>query len=166
MPVEQADGAEVQVEVAGALAVVARQDAQTAGIVRHALVEAEFGGEIGDEVVAFAFRARGAGGLGAQAAVGVGTGEVRLELLVDAAEFAQEALVPGDFLQARLSGKLEDAQWIVVGLVPEFEVQFAEEAARGGLPAPPQVVDNLAQGFEGRRQLGNNVERLDRRCMA
>ena len=162
MPVEQADGAEVQVEVARAFAVVAREDTQAARVVGHALVEAEFGGEIGDEVVALALRAGGSGGLGAQPAVGVGAGEVGFELLVDAAEFAQETLVASDFLQAGLPGKLEHAQRVVVGLVPEIDVEFAEEAARRGFPAPPEVVDDLPQRLEGRRQLGDDVEGLDR----
>jgi hypothetical protein len=50
LAVEQADGNEGQAHVRGALAVVAGEDAEAAGIDRQAFVEAELGTEIGDQV--------------------------------------------------------------------------------------------------------------------
>ena len=156
--VEQTDGAEVQVEVARALAMVAGEDAQATGVVWHALVETELRGEIGDQVVPFILFP---GGLGAQTAVGIRSGHVRLELGVQAAEFAQETFVAGDFFQAGLPGELQDAQRVVVGALPKIVVQRVEQPSRGRFPTPPQVINNLPQRLQGRRQLGDDVEGLD-----
>jgi hypothetical protein len=52
LAVEQADGDEGQAQVGGALAVVAGEDAEAAGIDRQAFMEAELGAEIGDQVIA------------------------------------------------------------------------------------------------------------------
>ena len=48
LAVHQADADERQAEVAGALEMIAGQDAEAAGIDRHALVDAELGREVGD----------------------------------------------------------------------------------------------------------------------
>ena len=52
LAVEQADADQRQAEVAGALQVVAGEDAEAAGVDRQAFVEAELGGEVGDRNVA------------------------------------------------------------------------------------------------------------------
>jgi hypothetical protein len=51
LAIQQADADKRQAQVAGGLAVVAGQDAQTAGVDRQALVKPEFGAKIGDQIV-------------------------------------------------------------------------------------------------------------------
>jgi hypothetical protein len=64
LAVEQADGDEGQAHVGGALAVVAGKDAEAAGVDRQALVEAELGAEIGDQVGGLQGRRPGSCSLG------------------------------------------------------------------------------------------------------
>ena len=58
LAVEQANADKGQAHVARRLAVVAGQDAQAPGIDRQALVEAEFGAEIGDQIALMRSRLR------------------------------------------------------------------------------------------------------------
>ena len=48
VPVEQSDRDEIQIEIAGGLAMVPGQNAEAARVIRNRFVEAELGGEIGD----------------------------------------------------------------------------------------------------------------------
>ena len=64
LPVEQSESDEWEVEVARGLAVVAREDAEAAGVVRDAFMEAELGGKIREGTAL-------EGRFGAQLAVGV-----------------------------------------------------------------------------------------------
>ena len=49
--VEQADRDKVQVEVAGRFAMIAGEDAETTGVIRHRFVKTELGGEIGHRLL-------------------------------------------------------------------------------------------------------------------
>ena len=160
MAVKEPHRAEVQVQVAGALAMVAGKNPQSARVIRHRLVEAELRREIRDEIIPLAPRRTVRAGL--LPPVGVLPSHVRLELHLDAFQLAQESLIPGNLLQPGLPGKLQDAQGVVVGGGPQGGVELAEQAPGGRFPGPPQVIDDLAQRFEGGRELGNDVERLDR----
>ena len=88
-----------------------------------------------------------------------------LNCCVQAGEFAQETLVawrpppvaPAGKAGARAAG----CGWC---LLPKFLVQpVPEQAPRGRFPAPPEVVNDLAQRLQGGRQLGDDVEGLDGR---
>ena len=46
--IKQTDRDEVQIEIAGRFAMVARQNAETAGIIRDRFVKTELGGKVGD----------------------------------------------------------------------------------------------------------------------
>ncbi len=48
--IEQADGDEIQIEIARRFAMVAGENAEAAGVVRDRFVEAELGREIGDRI--------------------------------------------------------------------------------------------------------------------
>ena len=154
MPVEQADGDEVQAEVRGGLAVVASEDAEAAGVVRHGLVEAELGREIRHQ--------RAGRGAGVAGAIGVAPGHVGLEAAVNLGHLAPEIVVLGELEKARLGGVLEHPQGRMVNALPERHVDVPEQLARGRLPAPPKVVNEVVQRREGRRKLGDDVESLER----
>src|ERR1043166_7396308 len=44
--VEQSNRTEVQIKIAGAFAMISRENAQTAGVIRHAFMKAKLGGKI------------------------------------------------------------------------------------------------------------------------
>ena len=152
VPIEQADGDEIQVEIAGGFAVIARENAEAAGVIRNRFVKAELGREIGDR---FLDRAAGAG-----LAVGVLAREIMAEGIVNFFQFAQEIFVLRDFDQPRLARKLKHADRIVVGPIPELGIEMPEKPARRRLPSPPQIEDHLAQRLEFRRQSGNYIINL------
>ena len=54
-------------------------------------------------------------------------------------DLAQEILVLGDFDQPGLPGKLEHADGIVIGAIPELGIEMTEKAAGGRLPSPPEI---------------------------
>ena len=89
LAIEQAHADERQPRVAGRLAVIAREDAEAAGVDRQAFVEAEFGAEVGDQVV------------GVEPVAGASRmGEVGVVRRQDAAVVGEIALVFRDFVQA------------------------------------------------------------------
>ena len=110
--IKQADADQRDAQVAGALEVVAGQDAEAARVDRQALVEAELGREVGDRA-------------GPEAAgVDRGPGPRVLEVFREAAEGVIDPRVEhdvGDPLEGvgRLEIRVEELDRVVVGLAPE-----------------------------------------------
>ncbi len=156
--IEQADGDEIEVEVAGGFAMIAGENAETAGVIRDRFVKAELGGEIGDR---FLERAAGAG-----FSVGILAREIFAEGIVNLLQFAEKIFVLRDFDQPRLAGKLEHADGVVIGPIPQLGIEMAEETARGRLPRPPQIEDDLAQRLERGREHRDDVVGLEGRHAA
>src|ERR1700730_4706048 len=149
MPVKQTDGDEVEIEITRRFAMVARQNAQTSGIIRDRFVKTEFGGKIRDRLhdraACSGFSAR------------VLAGEIIAECVMDFLQLAQESFILRNFLQARLPRELEHAHRVVIGPVPKLGVEMTKQAARRGLPRPPKVEAHLAQRLQRRRQGRSHV---------
>src|SRR5262249_32358346 len=85
VPIQQTDRDEIQIEIAGRLTMIARENAQATGVIRNRFVETEFRREICDRILD---RAAGAG-----FAVRVLASQIFLEFLKDLLELTQEVLV-------------------------------------------------------------------------
>ena len=149
--VHQADADERQAEVAGALEVVAGEDAEAAGVDRHALVDAELGGEVGDR-----HRRRLRIGL-----LKPGRGvQVVVERFRDAVHVGEEAVVAASSSNRDLVGRIEQPDGAVVERFEQVRVDAAEQGDRVGVPAPPQVVRERLEGGAG-REGGQDGERMN-----
>ena len=142
LAVEQAHAHERQGHVAGALHVVAGEDAQAARVDPERLVEAVLGAEVGD-------RARQLPGVGALEPVVGAVLHVPVEL-------GEDVLVLGDerrVVQQRLpvDGALEEGDRVAVA-GPGRGVDALEEERRARVPHPPQVVGEATQALEPGRQ--------------
>ena len=122
MPVKQTDGDEVEIEIARRFAMVARQNAQTAGIIRDRFVETKFGGKICDRILDRAACSH--------FSVRVFAGKIIAECVMDFLQLAQESFVLRNFLQAQLARELEHAHRVVIGPVPKLRVEMTKQAAR------------------------------------
>ena len=140
--VQQTHAHERHRHVAGGLDVIARQDAQAAGVDAEALVEAVLGAEVGDGA---AQRRAVLAVEPVLTAAGHVTVEGRQDLRVFGLERrVVEQLVPGDRLR-------EDLDRIAVAR-PRESVDSAEEGPSPRVPAPPHVVGEAPQPLELRRQ--------------
>jgi hypothetical protein len=142
LAIEQADGDEGQAQIGGALAMVAGEDAQAAGIDRKALVEAELGAEIGDQVAGLQLQ----GHVPAQ-----GLAHVGVEGRQHAVVAAQEDVVFRRLGQAFLVHPLEEGLGIVVDRVPQTRMQAGEQGAGGTIPGVPEVVRQFGQARQAAR---------------
>ena len=153
LAVKQADADERQAHVAGGFAMVASKNAEAAGVDRQAFVKAEFGAEIGDQVVVLervTMHVRHVGHL----VIGVVGGQ-------DAVEGAEEDRIFGRGFEAFLVGALEEGFRVVIGRLPQRMRQADEQAARRAVPAVPQVVGELFEAGETFRNLRVNFELVD-----
>ncbi len=131
LAVEEADADERNVEVGGALDVVAGENAEAAGVDGEGFVEAELGGEVGDRTGA------------KDAGVGCAPGAVGLEVLLLAAVGVVDAAVQHQLGGATLDlverHLVEEGDWVLVRLAPACWVEIAEEADAVVVPAPPEI---------------------------
>src|SRR4030095_2582608 len=97
--VEECDGDKVDVQIARALAMISRENAEAAGIVRHGFMEAELRAEIGH-------RSRRQRALLVSLAVSVLAREIRLELRVHRSHLAQKIIILRDLVKPRLLAEL------------------------------------------------------------
>jgi hypothetical protein len=135
LAIEEPDRDERQRHVARGLAVVAREDAEAAGIDRQRLVEAELGAEVRDEL-AFLHR-RNAGAL-AHAVIAV----VHRQ---HAVVVVQERRVVRGLLEPALVHAAQDRLRIVADRLPQHGIEAREELARRPVPAEPEVVGELLE---------------------
>ncbi len=149
LAVEQAHRHERQRHVARGLAMISGEDAQPARVDRQALVEAELGAEVRDQL---ALAQRGRLFRGGQAAVvGVVGGE-------GAVVVVQEHRVARGFLEPALLHASQQRLRVLSHRVPERRIEPVEERARGAVPAEPEVVGELLEACEPRRQPWHDVE--------
>src|SRR5215471_2543367 len=123
---------------------IARQDAQAAGIIRDRFVKTKFSGKIRNRIFNCA--------AGAGLSISVVSSQILLEFLTNLFQLAQESFVLRKFLQPRLARKLQHSHRIMVCPVPEFWIEQAKESARGRLPGPPKVETQLTQRLQRRWQ--------------
>ncbi|MCY1395836.1 hypothetical protein D9M71_107900 [compost metagenome] len=155
-PVEQADADEGQAHVAGRLAVVAGENAEAAGIDRQALVQAEFGAEIGDQVVFL----EGLAGYVPH----VWPFVIAVVAREDAIEGTEEDRVFRVGFQALLVGALQKGLGVVVGQVPQRGRETGEQAAGRPVPAVPEVVGQLVHALQLLGKARVDFELVDGTC--
>jgi hypothetical protein len=142
--IEQADGDEVEIEIAGRFAVIARENAKAAGIIRNRFVKAELSGEISDRFLDFAG--------GTDLTIGVLSCEVTAERIVDVFQFPQETFVVRDFDETGLARELKHPDRIVISPVPKLRIEMPEKPRAEG----SQVLQiDHPRNAEFRRQSGN-----------
>ena len=130
---------------------VAGEEAQAAGVDGEAFVEAELGGEVGDLDVGFLEV------LGEPA----WAMEVIVQLGFDPVKVGKEAIVFGEFVEPSLRDQAAQADGAVIDLVPQLRIDAGEERNRFGVPAPPKVVCDSAQGLQAWWQRRGDSEGLD-----
>ncbi len=143
--VEDADADERHAQVAGALQVVARQDAEAAGVDGQALVQAELHREVRDRA-----RPQGRGVQG-------GPAVVVFQILREPAEPVVDPRVQGrllgDGLELLGRDPGEELDRVMVRLVPELDVEQVEEREVVRLPGPPEVARQFPQLLDDFRLL-------------
>ena len=92
MAIKQADRDEVEIEVAGRFAMVARQNAQAAGIIWDRFVKTKFGRKIGDRIFDRTARSR--------FSISLSTLKIIAECVVNLLQLAQKSLVLRNFFEA------------------------------------------------------------------
>ncbi len=84
-------------------------------------------------------------------ATGLGTcrsTHVGVELTRHCPDTANVLRITGQLLQALLRHRSEHHHWITLARLPAFRVDFAEEAYRFGMPAPPVIQREMMQLLE------------------
>jgi hypothetical protein len=145
--VEQPHGHERQVQVARRLAMVAREHAEASRVDREALVPAVLGAEIRDEVALLEPVARH--GL---------CPEVLVERRDDAAVLLEETLVGRRVIEDALIHGAQEQPRTRLDLAPELRIELAEELAQGRVPAEPEVLREIVEPLERRRNLRRNLQ--------
>ncbi len=146
LAVEHAHRHEGDAQVAGRLAVVPRQDAQAAGIEWQALVQAELGAEVGDQVL-----------VRIQVLLDTAAGLLAMIGVVghqDAVVILQEDPVLQRGLQPLLGDAAQEHLGVVAAGLPQLPVQAVEQVAHLAIPGIEQVLGQLAQTFQAFRQPG------------
>jgi len=134
---------------------VARENTETAGIIRNRLVKTKLGGKIGDRIFNCAPRS--------SPSVSVVSSQIFLEFLKNLLQIAQERFVLREVLQTRLPRKLQHADRVVISPVPQLDIEMPKNPARSRLPCPPKIKAHLAQRLERRRQNRGHAVGLESR---
>ena len=142
LPVKEPHADEGQLEIARRLAVIAREDAEAAGVERQALVHAELGAEVRDQLVGLE---------AARAALERRLGVIRVERREHARQTVEERGIGGRVDQALLVDPLQHRLRVVADRVPQRRVQPREDRARRAVPAVPEIARQL---LEPREALG------------
>src|SRR5215469_4921256 len=111
MAVQQRYRAEIEIKVARGLAMVARENSETAGIIRHRLVEPELRRKIGD-----------AWSGDPEFSISVSPPHVGIEFLIHSLHLADVVVVGCKLQETSLAGELQHPDWIMIGSIPEFGV--------------------------------------------
>ncbi len=136
LPVEKADGDEVQLLVTGCLAVIPGEDAKATGIDRETLVQSVFGAEIGHQrLTAF------------PGVLGLVAVEVRQHIAIA----LQVGLIGRCLVQYLLADTAEHQSRVGAGLAPQRLVQVLEQRAGGTVPAVGKIGGQFRQALEGLR---------------
>ncbi len=129
--VEQADGDQRDSQAAGALDVVAGQDAEAAGINRHRFVDAELGRKIDNGL--------GSEHAGVDRAPGVLRSQIFLHPPVGLVDPAIKHQFGGPGLEPLRRELCQEGDRVVVKLPPADRIELPEEVGHLGVPAPPEV---------------------------
>ena len=129
-----------ETQVAGFLGVVARKDAQTAGVNRHGVVQTKLEGKISDGLI-FQF--------------GVGLVEPRLIGVAHVVKFehdlvvtAHKSCVVGGLCQSDWANLLQHLHRVVLGASPQRIIEAAKQFPRFWCPAPPEIVSEFPQTLD------------------
>src|SRR6185503_7065581 len=125
LAVEQAHGDERDRHVARGLAVVAGEDAEAAGVDRQALMETEFGAEVGDQLALAQPRSAVPGAHAAVVGVVGGKGAVVV---------VEEDRVVGGLLEPALVHAAQERLGVVLDGVPQAGVEAGEKGPGGAVP--------------------------------
>ena len=135
--VVQADGHERNAEIRRALEVIARQNAESAGVNRQRLVQAELRGEVRDRP-----RPQHTG-------VACAPGLLRAQVLLHPPVGVVDAAVEGELrrpLFQLVDGQLlQQRDRVVIELVPQQRIELAKQAGGFRVPGPPQVARERPQ---------------------
>ena len=126
------------------------QDPQTAGIVGEGFRQPIFGGEISH------------GGIRLGRGVGVFPGQIGMEALHDSSQTCQIMLIGRYLDEAGLAGELKNPDRIMIRPVPELHIEIPKKLPGRRLPAPPDIVSEFPQGFEGGGEFRNDIVGDDR----
>src|SRR5262249_51795426 len=88
--------------------------------------------------------------------------EVGVELLLDAVDVGQKAVVAEQFLEAGLRDAAEQLDGAVPALLPQVDVDAAEQGDAVVAPAEPEVVGELVQRLQPGGQARQDGESADR----
>ena len=138
--VQQTNGNERQPEVAGRFAVVAGQDAQTAGIDREALVKPKFGAEISHQMMG---RVQQFGHFRARFRLKIGVVTTQYPSV-----FGEKGPILRRLIQAFLSDPAQEQFRVVLDFAPQFGVDPGIQTAHAVVPAVEQVVGQLVQPLQ------------------
>src|SRR6476469_8380418 len=94
-------------------------------------MKTEFGGKVGDRILDR--------GTGSHFPVRILASEIFFKILENLFELLQEILVLCELFKAGLPRKLQHAHRIMIGLVPELEVEFPKQSAGRWFPCPPEI---------------------------
>ena len=147
LAIQQPHADERKARVAGRLAVIAGEDAEAARVDGQAFVEAEFGTEIRDHVVG----TEAVGGAPRLRKVGVVSRQ-------DPAVAREIALVLRDFVQALFVDLTQQSLGTVADGQPEIGIEAGKQVPRGAVPRVPEIVRELRQAREPRRNRGRDFE--------
>ena len=127
--VEEADGREIHVAVAGLLQVVTGQHTEATGVDLEHVRQAVFHAEIGDR----GFRRVGR------------FGHVILELLIDAVDFHHQLIVGQYLVDPSLGQLLEQQHGVPLGRLPQVGRDLTEKFSPFVVPHPPEVAGDFIQ---------------------
>jgi hypothetical protein len=130
--VKQPDGYQRDAQSAGAFDVVARQDAQAAGVDRHRFVDAEFGRKISDRLAA---QHAGVGACPRLLVV-----HVLFQPAIGVVDAAVEDQFGGPHFQPRRREFGQQGDRVMIELAPADRIEIAKQIDDFGVPGPPQVM--------------------------
>ena len=144
--IHEPDGHQRDTQVAAFLEVVARQEAQTAGVERQRAVQAVLRREVGHGEAAV---------LGHEAEIAaLRPVYVPPEFSHDLVVAAEIVGVPGGRVQDLVRQIAQHAIGIVTAALPGLAVQKLEQHAGAGVPAPPEVFGEVLETGDARREVG------------
>ena len=150
--VVQADADQRQAQIGGGLEVVAGQDAQTAGVDRQHLGDAELHREVAD-----AGGQRLIVGL-LQLLVPERLGQVVVEFGGQRVKPGQEFRILGQFVETLRGDRAQHSDRIAATARPLAGVDALEQVLGGGVPRPPQIRRQPGQRAEALGEMGTNGE--------
>ena len=122
--VQQPDADEGHAEIAGRLQMVAREDAETSGVLRQGGRDAELGGEI----------SHGAGQSLGLCLIPAVTAQIVVQIVRDRVQTAPEPPVPGEFGESRGPHPAQQPHRVAPGGAPCLRVHGLEQIARLRMP--------------------------------